>query len=151
MERRAAPAEGATPFDVPAGVDRAELKSAFSRRLRHLMLSRRPAPWNQSDLARAAGLGRDAISTYIAAKRFPDPISFKKIADAFGLPPENMLPEMAGAATGALRGGQEAPAVSLMHLASHPGRMWLRVNRMVTLDQAADVLKVLGRDGDEPA
>ena len=56
-------------------------KAEFGRRLQAMILERN---WNQADLARAAGLGRDSISTYIRGTVFPDPKNLKKIADALG-------------------------------------------------------------------
>ena len=44
--------------------------------------------WNQSDLARAAGLGRGTISNVLNNTRQPGPDICTAIADAFNLPPE---------------------------------------------------------------
>ena len=54
-------------------------KQEFGRRLMALMLDK---GWNQSELARAAKLGRDAISTYIRGISFPEPKNLVKLAQA---------------------------------------------------------------------
>lgn len=48
--------------------------------------------WNQSDLARAAGLRRDAISTYCKGKVWPNPQSFNAVARALGITPLELRP-----------------------------------------------------------
>ncbi|MGH8561273.1 MAG: helix-turn-helix domain-containing protein, partial [Nevskiales bacterium] len=61
----------------------------FGRRLLNLCLQK---GWNQSDLARASELGRDAISTYVRGRSFPDPKNLRKLADALGVAMDDLLP-----------------------------------------------------------
>ena len=47
--------------------------------------------WSQSDLARASGLTRQAISYYLSEKsKQPDEFALQEIAHAFKLPPEEV-------------------------------------------------------------
>ena len=45
---------------------RDDIKAAFGRKLKELLSAK---SWNQSDLAKATGMGRDSISTYIQIGR----------------------------------------------------------------------------------
>jgi len=143
----------ATAAQDPAAemTPRALTKQEFGRRLQRLMLERN---WNQSDLARAAfgkgkdgfPLGRDSISTYVRGIRFPDPTNLKKLADAFGMEPYQLLPNTIEAAI-----DQEVPALEIKQAAGHPDKVWLRVNQMVDLATAAKVFDALNqkRGGDD--
>lgn len=63
-----------------ANVERME----FAKKLINLM---RDKNLNQSDLARKAGLTRDAVSTYVRARSMPEPINLAKLAKALGVEP----------------------------------------------------------------
>ena len=57
-----------------------------------LMLNMREREWSQSDLARASGLTRQAISYYLGDKsKSPDEIALRKLARAFQIPPEQVF------------------------------------------------------------
>lgn len=63
-----------------ANVERME----FAKKLVNLM---RDKNLNQADLARKAGLTRDAVSTYVRARSMPEPINMAKLAKALGVEP----------------------------------------------------------------
>lgn len=63
-----------------ANVERME----FAKKLINLM---RDKDLNQSDLARKAGLTRDAVSTYVRARSMPEPINLAKLAKALDVEP----------------------------------------------------------------
>lgn len=123
-----------TPMLTPRALTRQE----FGRRLQQLMLAKN---WNQSDLARAADLGRDSISTYVNGKTFPTPVALKKLADALGMEPSELLPN---AMMNAM--DDEHPAVELRQAAGHPGKAWLRVNRAVSFGAAARIVEIINKD-----
>lgn len=54
----------------------------FSKKLINLM---RDHNMNQADLARRAGLTRDAVSTYVRARSMPEPANMAKLAAALGV------------------------------------------------------------------
>ena len=124
MPRKAKPAMPAT---LP--------KQEFGRRLQSLMLERN---WNQAELARAAGLGRDSVSTYIRGKVFPDPKNLKRIADALGMTPQQLMPSDMTAVLDA-----EVPALEIRQSASEPDKVHIRINRTVTVEQATKIFAIL--------
>lgn len=63
-----------------ANVERME----FAKKLINLM---RDKNLNQTDLAKKAGLTRDAVSTYVRARSMPEPINLAKLAKALGVEP----------------------------------------------------------------
>lgn len=130
----AVPSEEATA----AGAPRDMAKQEFARRLQRALLERRPEPWSQADLARAAGLGRDAISTYVRGRSFPEPASLAKIARALHMKAEDLVPDMTG-----LEAASEIPALEVRQLAGHPEKVWLRINQAVTLEQVGKIIAVL--------
>lgn len=111
-------------------------KQEFGRRLMKLMMDKK---WNQSDLAREADMGRDAISTYIRGQSFPEPKNLHKLASVLGVTVEELLPNAIARAMDS----DTAPMLEIRQAANHPGKVWIRVNRMVTFDQAADIFQVL--------
>jgi transcriptional regulator with XRE-family HTH domain len=130
---------------VPEGVDlapQALSRQEFGRRLYALMLERN---WNQSELARQADLGRDAVSGYVRGRQFPEPKSLEKLAKALHMKPQDLLPNAAMRAI-----DSEVPAFEMKQAAGHPDKVWLRVNRMVSITQAAQVFAVLNPK-DEPS
>jgi transcriptional regulator with XRE-family HTH domain len=111
------------------------VKADFGRRLQSLILERN---WNQADLARAAGLGRDSISTYIRGQVFPDPKNLKKIADALGVTPQQIYPSSMSAAM-----ETEIPTLEIRQSITEPDKVHIRVNRTVSLEQAAKIFDII--------
>lgn len=110
-------------------------KDEFGRRLAALMMDK---GWNQSDLARASGLGRDSISTYIRGRTFPEPKNLRKLADALGTTAHDLLPNAAMTAMEA-----ETPALEIRQAHGHTDRVFIRINQLVTLEQAARIFEIL--------
>jgi transcriptional regulator with XRE-family HTH domain len=133
----------AEELDPTHGEPRALTKQEFGRRLHALILEK---GWNQSELARRAELGRDAISTYVRGRSFPEPSSLKRIADALGKDPTDLLPNTFESAM-----DRDLPAIEIREASGHPGHSWLRVNRRVTTDQALRVLQILNERKEEVA
>lgn len=113
-------------------------KLEFARRLNQLMLDK---GWNQSELARQADIGRDAVSTYIRGRSFPEPKNLKALADALGISSMDLLPNSAEKAV-----DRDEPALEIKEAAGHPGWMWLRINRRVTQKQALQIMQLLSQD-----
>jgi transcriptional regulator with XRE-family HTH domain len=121
------PADDATPQDI--------MKQQFSRRLWALMVEK---GWNQSELARAAGLGRDIVSVYINAKSLPEPKNLKKLADAFNMPMAQLYPQ--GAQVGA---SQETPAIEFRQAMGGQSKGWLRVNVEISAVKALRIMQIV--------
>lgn len=115
----------------------AEIKM-FSARLRRLMLRQ---GWNQSELARRSGIGRDMISGYIRAKHMPSPPHAKRLAEAFGVAHEDLFLSAHEAAQGV---GAALPPVELR--ATSDGKAMLHVNLELPMHKALAVLALLQDD-----
>lgn len=113
-------------------------KQQFGRRLFGLMLEK---GWNQSELARRAGLARDAISVYIRGKSLPTPLSLKALAEALGVTEAELLPNQTESAI-----DEDNPAFEMKVSPSAPNVAWLRVNRLVALSTAVKVAEILEQD-----
>ena len=90
--------------------------------------------WNQSDLARASGLGRDSISTYVRGMVFPDPKNLKKLADALGCSVSELVPG---------RDPQPDNDAIFEIRQTSDGRVFVKINQSVSLDQAAKIFSIL--------
>lgn len=113
-------------------------KEEFARRVYRLMVQR---GWTQSDLARHAGLPRDAISVYVRAKSLPTPVNLAKLAQVFGMKPEELLPNIVESAI-----DNDQPAFEMRASTAAPGKVWLRVNRMVSMATAVKIADLLEQD-----
>lgn len=92
-------------------IDRIE----FAKRLINLLRDRN---MNQSDLARAAGLTRDAVSTYVRARSMPEPINLAKIAKALGVEPSFFLLKVGGGPTQTSNSPQSPRSIIPAHAAN---------------------------------
>lgn len=116
-------------------------KQEFGRRLWELMVKN---DMNQSDVARASGVGRDSISKYVNGKQFPTPIVAARIAKVFKVEPEELLPNLAEQAY-----EREAPSLEMRAVHGKPGRVWLRVDQEVSSVQAAKIMSILNETMDD--
>ncbi|CAB4121000.1 HipB Predicted transcriptional regulators [uncultured Caudovirales phage] len=119
-------------------IPKALTKQEFGRRLQALILEKN---WNQSDAARATGLGRDSISTYVNGKTFPTPRALKTLADALGVKTEELLPNAMMQAM-----DDEHPAIELKQATGHPGKAWLRINRAMSFSTAAKIIELINQE-----
>ena len=103
----------------------------FSRHLRQLLSDRN---MTQSDLARAANLGRDSISTYCSGKTLPEPKNLLKIAHALNVTVAELAPNVVTAA--------RLPKLEIRQVEGDD-RVYLQINRMVTLEQAARIFEII--------
>lgn len=139
------PAGGSTP------VETFELEQ-FSRRLFQLMTDR---GWSQSDLAREVwgertnektgykeAVNRDRISSYIRGRSYPDPKNLGKLAEALGVPPDELAPDVAAATV-----DRENPEFQMTAVAGHADKVLLKVNKLVPMPLAAKIA-VLIADAD---
>jgi transcriptional regulator with XRE-family HTH domain len=129
--------------NTPAGdtspmVPREMRRQEFGRNLWQLLLKR---GMTQSDLSRASGLGRDSVSGYVRGRNLPEPTSAKKLADALGVTMEDLYP---GSTERAIDG--ELPAFEMKQAAGHPGRAWVRVNRMMSFAAATKIAAIIEQE-----
>lgn len=114
-------------------------KFEFGRRLYRLMMEK---GLTQSDLARAAGLTRNAVSTYVTGRNFPTPLNLQKIAKALHLTAEDLLPNLLEH-----EAPEDSPSLEMKVSSGAPNKAWLKVNRLVTLSTAARVIELIESDG----
>ena len=124
-------------------------KTEFARRLYQLMADR---GWNQSDLCRAAFgtnpetgdvRGRDIVSKYINGRTYPTPKSVAKLAKAFGITPDELLPNYVKEGM-----AEEAPSFEVRQVAGDPHRVWLTINRSCSPKTAGKIFDLLNREDD---
>lgn len=113
-------------------------KQEFGRRLYREIIAR---GWNQSEMARQAGLPRDSISTYVRGRAFPTPKSLQKLADALGLSPIDLLPNSTESAI-----DEDIPALEIKVSPAAPTKAWLRVNQLVDFATATRIAEILSGD-----
>ncbi|WP_411508235.1 helix-turn-helix domain-containing protein [Brucella anthropi] len=135
-------AEGSTNVEIV----RAE---NFARNLFKAMTDR---GMSQSDLARAlwgetvtsegknAARGRDRISVYLKGRTVPTPSTLKKIAEALGVPLEELAPDIVGAAV-----DRDNPEFSMSVVAGHPDKTFVRVSKLLPLKFAVEIAQVIER------
>ena len=110
-------------------------RTEFAKRLYALMMSKN---WNQSDLARAANLGRDSVSQYVRANNTPSPKNLKKLADALGVEPVELYPNYEAAAV-----EEEMPTESFRKMPGDDEHMWVRINKKIPKAAAAKIMLLL--------
>jgi transcriptional regulator with XRE-family HTH domain len=122
---------------APLGANPDQAKEEFGEKLRHYMNQR---GWNQSDLAREADLRRDAISTYVRGKVWPDPSNLRKLSDALRVTPGDLIKGMSDVPSSS-PSRQTTPQVEIQQTGEN--EIFLRINRSVSLEQAAQILAIL--------
>lgn len=129
------PATPMTDFTPDQLTPKVLTKQEFGRRLGRLLIEKQ---WNQSDLARAANIGRDSISTYVNGKAFPTPVVLSKLAKALGVTQEQLLPNQIISAM-----EDEAPEVDFRQAPGHPEKAYLRINRLVPTHVAVEIIRLI--------
>jgi transcriptional regulator with XRE-family HTH domain len=115
--------------------------------------------WSQSELARRAGLRRDAVSTYCRAAAMPSKVFLDKIAKALGgsaaelldgsLPPGSVVPPAVAPRSKPAAAPKPKPAVVRSSPAGielrqeAAGELRLCIDRVVTVEQAMKILTIL--------
>lgn len=117
-------------------------KDEFARRLYKLMLDK---GWRQADLARAAGLPRNAISVYLRGASLPNPESTKALAKALDMDPGVLLPNYTESAI-----ERDNPEIEFRVSPADPKKAWLRINRLVSTSTAIKIMSLIEAD-DEAA
>lgn len=113
------------------------LRSEFGRRVWSLMMERQ---MNQSDLARAAEIGRDSISQYVRGKNIPTPQNLNKLAKALGVKADELLPNYAASAA-----AKETPTFQIQQVGDDPNEVWLHINQKTTSEKAMKIMAILNQ------
>ena len=110
-------------------------KGEFAKRLNAL---KNEKGWNQSDLARAADMGRDSVSQYIRGNNIPNPKNLKKLADAFAVKPEELYPNYLASAV-----ETEIPSYNFKKMPGDDEHTWVQINQKVPNKIAGKIFKLL--------
>jgi transcriptional regulator with XRE-family HTH domain len=116
--------------DLPLGMT----KEAFGRRLNSLLLKK---GWNQSELARKSGIGRDSVSNYVRGKNFPSQAQLIAMAEALGVEAEEILPNAIMEPAAAAQADLEIKSIV------GTDQLLLRINRVVNHAQLVKILEIL--------
>lgn len=120
----------------------------FARILQNEMLKR---GWSQSDMARAiwnedtvdsrgnrAAKGRDRISQYVNGRQIPEPQTLRMMADVLGMTVEELAPDVTADAI-----EKDNPSLLLHAIGGHDNMALLKVNRILPLSVAAEVIRII--------
>lgn len=110
-------------------------RQEFGRRLYNLMMQKR---YSQSDLARAAKLGRDSISQYVRGRSVPSPKNLAKLADALDVEVDVLFPNYDAQSNAA-----EEPTFEMKSIEADAEHFWLRINMKVPASKAVQVMQIL--------
>ena len=103
---------------------------------RKLRLALHAREWNQSDLARAANLPRELISTYVRGTSFPTSRSLRRLADALQMKIEDLAPQAPG-----LFQWEPPPTMEITGLANGMAR--IMVNTVVPIGVALEIGRLI--------
>jgi len=115
------------------GAPREAIRREFGKRLQAAMLDK---GWNQSELARHSGFGRDNISAYIRGVSIPGPIHLHAMANALNVKSDDLLPNKGMPSVDTV-----VPALDVAEIGE--GMAWLRVNQAVDWDAALKIMALL--------
>lgn len=111
--------------------------AVFSKKLHELASAK---GWHQSEIARQADLPRDSISVYWRGKSLPTDKSAKKLANAFGISVDELMP----------RGAVGLPSdVEVEVDEAKPNYVTLKIHQRVPLSVARQILEILDSAGSE--
>lgn len=79
-----------------AAHERQHMKAEFKKRVHRAMTKKE---WNQSDLGRHSGLGKDSISKYLSEQTVPSRSSIEKLARALNVTANDLWPNYDGSAS----------------------------------------------------
>ena len=111
-------------------------RQEFGTRLYRALRKKR---WNQSDLARHSGLGRDSISQYVRGRSVPSPKNLAKLSAALGIAEEILFPNYDAQANSI-----EVPTFQIKSIDSDAANVWVRINMKVPLKRAIELGQIIG-------
>lgn len=119
------------------------VKREFGLRLSGLIRDR---GWNQSEAARRADMGRDNISGYVNAKYLPSARHLERLCAAFGVQPEDLIPDRAALDRILSRPaplGQVNPTLAMEQM--EDGRWLLRFQQVLPHETAMQIVDLVKR------
>ena len=110
-------------------------RQEFGKRLRSIIVKKM---MSQSDLSRAAGIGRDSISQYVRGRSVPSPRFLQKLCDALDMEPDVLFPNY-----DAQSNAVENPTFEMKSIEADAENFWLRINMKVPAEKALAVFQIL--------
>lgn len=140
---RGRPTHNTSPQSIPDNAPRDAAVVEFANRLQRAMVDK---GWNQSELARQAGIqlgreiGRDSVSQYVRGVSFPNPERLGAIARALGKEVSDLMP------TRGVRSAASINEVAFSVSDNGDGTSWVRVNQAVDSRVALKIWSLLQED-----
>ena len=113
-------------------------KKEFGRKVQTAMLDR---GWNQSELARRSGIGRDSISGYVRGQNLPNSKHLDKLSKALSIDPSSLLNEHAYQAR--FPSGSPEPKLKIEQSPEDPDKVNLQINQQVPADVALQIMALI--------
>ena len=111
-----------------------EARALFGERLRVQINS---LAMTQSDLARKAGLQRDAISNYVRGLAWPTPLNLRKLSKALGMKPDDLIPSMSEVSQTPQKANEN------FELLSTDDGYLLRFSKRLSFDQVKKIMAII--------
>lgn len=126
--------------DTPGGefAPRHLTKQEFGRRLHRMLLER---GWSQSELGRRSGVLKASISSYVLGAAYPTQSNLHKMARAFGVKNDDLLPNHTENAI-----SEDEPDFEFKVSTADPSRAWVRLNRLMTMETAVEIANLVTKD-----
>ena len=134
---------------APLGTDNSHTVSSRIREQAKLFLARKIQAWlidnrmTPADLARKSGLPRDSISRYMLKKSLPTEESVRDLAKAMDCQPSDLMPNRSEILVDA-----DNPTLEMIMSKEQPGKAWLRLNQLMSIDTAQKIIALLQANND---
>lgn len=126
---------GVTPISDVDYSQKILTRQEFGRRLYNFMMQKE---FTQSELARAAKMGRDSISQYVRGRSVPSPKNLAKLADALDVEVDVLFPNYDAQAN-----ATEQPTLEMKSVEADADNVWLRINMKVPTLKALEVMRII--------
>jgi transcriptional regulator with XRE-family HTH domain len=126
---------GVTPISDVDYSQKILTRQEFGRRLYSFMMQKE---FTQSELARAAKMGRDSISQYVRGRSVPSPKNLAKLADALNVEVDVLFPNYDAQAN-----ATEQPTLEMKSVEADADNVWLRINMKVPTLKALEVMRII--------
>jgi len=126
---------GASPISDVDYSQKILTRQEFGRRLYSFMMQKE---FTQSELARAAKMGRDSISQYVRGRSVPSPKNLAKLADALNVEVDVLFPNYDAQAN-----ATEQPTLEMKSVEADADNVWLRINMKVPTLKALEVMRII--------
>jgi transcriptional regulator with XRE-family HTH domain len=107
---------------------------------RHLQLLMFEKGWSPSDLARETGLQEEEVSSYVLGTSLPSSAALNILADALTVAPYELYQAQMPATE------EDRPTSEIRSSLNKPNKVLLRIDRIVSMETAAKITRLLADD-----